>query len=236
MFNDHCKQGPRIEILRGRLRLPWSFKVVQPSPMSTLVTSQKLLASFAALLVIISFFSSQKLKKKPWSLRSKYVIPIILSTEMLFRPVYLILGMFSAVYAAPFNTATGSGLDSLASTLITRSQGSLSHTNGNAGHLQTNGHNQGLNGHSTASESTKFEVWFSGDTKPPRPSTPSDVSNEIKLDVCHAINSWQGSSARPNDLIFLEPYSTTSGGFWYEEEGIHDGSIRFLLLRSSLRR
>ncbi|KAH7877519.1 uncharacterized protein C8R40DRAFT_1067722 [Lentinula edodes] len=102
---------------------------------------------------------------------------------MLFRPVYLILGMFSAVYAAPFNTATGSGLDSLASTLITRSQGSLSHTNGNAGHLQTNGHNQGLNGHSTASESTKFEVWFSGDAKPPRPSTPSDVSNEIKTDV-----------------------------------------------------
>ncbi|KAJ3881001.1 hypothetical protein F5051DRAFT_398608 [Lentinula edodes] len=156
---------------------------------------------------------------------------------MLFHPVYLILGVLSAVYAAPFNTATGNGLDSRSLTLITRSQGGLSHTNGNADHPQTNGHNREpvTNGHSTASLQ-KFEVWFSGMRKPSHPFTPPDVSSEIKLDVCHAINSWQGSSARPNDLIFLEPYSTTSGGFWYEEEDTHDSSIQFLLLRSSLRR
>ncbi|KAJ3859710.1 hypothetical protein EV359DRAFT_67928 [Lentinula novae-zelandiae] len=103
---------------------------------------------------------------------------------MLFHPVYLILGVLSAVYAAPFNTATESGLDSRAPTLITRSQGGLIHTNGNTDHPQTNGHIQEpvTNGHSTASLQ-KFEVWFSGMRKPSHPSTPPGVSSEIELDV-----------------------------------------------------
>ncbi|KAJ3884124.1 hypothetical protein GG344DRAFT_84533 [Lentinula edodes] len=144
---------------------------------------------------------------------------------MLFHPGYLILGVLSAVYAAPFNTATGNGLDSRSLTLITRSQGGLSHTNGNADHPQTNGHNREpvTNGHSTASLQ-KFEVWFSGMRKPSHPSTPLDVSSKIKLDVCHAINSWQGSSAQPNDLIFLEPYSTTSGGCQVHAAGLHSAA------------
>ncbi|KAJ3930975.1 MAG: hypothetical protein NXY57DRAFT_263943 [Lentinula lateritia] len=150
---------------------------------------------------------------------------------MLFYSVYLIMGMLSAVYAAPFSVATGDVdvLDSRALSssgaglgnmhLTVRSQGSsdprpATHVNGNVHHAH-------VNGNTASGGLAHFEVWFSN-TKPSHPSTPPFIPSNIITEVKDTLANVEGCQV---DVIFLESCSADTEAFWYEKLGSHDGAL-----------
>ncbi|KAJ3854679.1 hypothetical protein EV368DRAFT_80409 [Lentinula lateritia] len=143
---------------------------------------------------------------------------------MLFYTVYLILGMLSVVYAAPFSVATGDVLDSRALSsgagletmhLTVRSLGNSQSTPAT--------HGNGIyhaNGNTASGGLAQFEVWFSN-TKPSHPSIPPNISPNIVAEVKDTLAHQEGHQV---DVVFLESCSANTEAFWYEKVGSYDGA------------